>query len=112
MGALLPLWPQYFSFVLSSNDAPLSHSDPIVPVLLALLVLTLAAIIGGRLLTWVGQPAVLGELLAGLLLGNLGYLAALPGITVLREGDTLRKILLLWMGTLQFETETRSILSH
>jgi Kef-type K+ transport system membrane component KefB len=99
MGALLPLAPQYFSFVLSSNDAPLSHSDPIVPVLLALLVLTLAAIIGGRLLTWVGQPAVLGELLAGLLLGNLGYLAALPGITVLREGDTLRKIADLALST-------------
>jgi Kef-type K+ transport system membrane component KefB len=99
MGALLPLWPQYFSFVLSSGDAPLSHSDPIVPVLLALLVLTLAAIIGGRLLTWVGQPAVLGELLAGLLLGNLGYLAALPGITVLREGDTLRKIADLALST-------------
>jgi hypothetical protein len=38
------------------------------------------------------QPTVLGELLMGLLLGNLAYLLGNPGVTVLREGDNLRRI--------------------
>jgi len=38
------------------------------------------------------QPAVLGELLVGLLAGNLGYYFGNAGLTVLREGDNLRKI--------------------
>jgi Kef-type K+ transport system membrane component KefB len=38
------------------------------------------------------QPPVLGELVAGLLIGNLAYWLGNPGITVMREGDTLRRI--------------------
>jgi Kef-type K+ transport system membrane component KefB len=68
------------------------HSDPVVPVLLALVFLTLGAVIGGRLMTSIKQPAVLGELLVGLLAGNLGFLFGNAGLTVLREGDNLRKI--------------------
>src|SRR6516164_2546389 len=69
-----------------------SHSDPIVPVLLALVFLTLGAAIGGRLMTLIKQPSVLGELLVGMLAGNLGYWFCNQGLTVLREGDNLRKI--------------------
>lgn len=68
------------------------HSDPVVPILLALVFLTLGAVIGGRLMTLMKQPAVLGELLVGLLAGNLGFLFGNAGLTVLREGDNLRKI--------------------
>jgi Kef-type K+ transport system membrane component KefB len=68
------------------------HADPVVPILLALVFLTLGAVIGGRLMTWMKQPAVLGELLVGLLAGNCGYWFLNPGLTVLREGDNLRKI--------------------
>jgi len=50
-----------------------SHSDPVVPVLLALVFLTLGAVVGGRLMTLLKQPAVLGELLVGVIAGNLGY---------------------------------------
>jgi len=69
-----------------------SHSDPVVPILLALVFLTFGAALGGRLMTWMKQPAVLGELLAGLAAGNLGYFFGSKGITVLREGDTLRRV--------------------
>jgi Kef-type K+ transport system membrane component KefB len=69
-----------------------SHADPVVPILLALVVLTLAAVVGGQLMKWLRQPTVLGELLMGLLLGNLAYFLANPSVTVLREGDNLRKI--------------------
>jgi Na+:H+ antiporter len=69
-----------------------SHADPVVPVLLALVFVIVGAVIGGRLMTLVKQPAVLGELLVGVIAGNLGYRLGAPGLTVLREGDNLRKI--------------------
>ena len=47
------------------------HADPVTPVVLALTVILAAAKLGGDLATRVGQPAVLGELVAGVLLGNL-----------------------------------------
>lgn len=48
--------------------------DPSVPLLLNLVVILLAAKLMGHLGVLLGQPAVLGELCAGILLGNLGLL--------------------------------------
>lgn len=48
------------------------HSDPIAATVLALAVILIAAKLGGHLATLVRQPPVLGELLAGVVLGNLG----------------------------------------
>jgi len=67
-------------------ESSIGHSDPVVPILLALVFLTLGAVIGGRLMRLMKQPAVLGELLVGLLAGNLGFLFGNAGLTVLREG--------------------------
>ena len=47
------------------------HGDPVAPVALGLAVILVAAKLGGELATRLRQPAVLGELLAGLVLGNL-----------------------------------------
>lgn len=57
-----------------------SHADPSAPVVAALAVMLLFAKLGGDLATRLGQPAVLGELLMGVVLGNLtlvgiGFLA-------------------------------------
>ncbi len=41
---------------------------------------------------WIKQPAVLGELLVGLIAGNVGYYIGNPTLTVLREGDNLSRI--------------------
>jgi Kef-type K+ transport system membrane component KefB len=49
------------------------HEDPIAPVLLALAVILAAAKLGGELAVRFGQPAVLGELVAGIVLGNLHF---------------------------------------
>ena len=70
----------------------LSHADPVVPILIASIFITLGAALGGLLMKWLKQPAVLGELLVGLLAGNLGYYFGNPAITVLREGDNLSRI--------------------
>ncbi|MEU1151531.1 cation:proton antiporter [Streptomyces sp. NPDC005918] len=52
-------------------------SDPLLPVLLAVPVVVLACHAGGRAVRLLGQPPVIGEILAGILLGPslLGWLA-------------------------------------
>jgi Kef-type K+ transport system membrane component KefB len=47
------------------------HADPVAPTLLALILILASAKLGGELFERAGQPAVLGELLAGVILGNL-----------------------------------------
>src|SRR4029450_9817846 len=47
---------------------PAAHADPLASLLLALSVLLLIGKLGGELATRLGQPPVLGELLAGILL--------------------------------------------
>jgi len=54
----------------------MGHSD-VAPVILALAVILAGAKLGGDLATRLGQPAVLGELVTGVLLGNL-HLLGLP----------------------------------
>ncbi len=55
------------------------HPDPVAPLALSLVVMLVAAKLGGEVATRLGQPAVLGELLAGVLLGNL----SLAGLQIL-----------------------------
>ncbi len=81
-------WPSASSYA----NAGVSHSDPIVPILVASIAITLGAALGGYLMKWFKQPAVLGELLVGLLAGNLGYYFGNPTLTVLREGDNLSRV--------------------
>jgi Kef-type K+ transport system membrane component KefB len=52
-------------------SAGTGHADPIASVLLALALILGAAKLGGELAVRLGQPSVLGELLFGVLLGNL-----------------------------------------
>jgi Kef-type K+ transport system membrane component KefB len=47
------------------------HGDPVASVALWLVVILLAAKLGGELAVRIGQPSVLGELVAGVVLGNL-----------------------------------------
>lgn len=62
--------------VLVPSVAFASGEDPSIPLLLYLVVILLAAKVMGHFGVLLGQPAVLGELCAGILLGNL----ALAGI--------------------------------
>ena len=49
------------------------HPDPVAPVVAALGLLLLAGKLDGELATRAKQPAVLGELIAGIVLGNLSF---------------------------------------
>jgi Kef-type K+ transport system membrane component KefB len=55
-----------------ASAAATGHPDPIAAVALFLVVILVVAKLGGDLAARAGQPAVLGELLGGILLGNLG----------------------------------------
>jgi Na+:H+ antiporter len=70
----------------------LAHADPVVAILIASIFITMGASLGGLLMKKLNQPAVLGELLVGVLAGNLGYYLRFPTLTILREGDNLARI--------------------
>ncbi|MBM80684.1 MAG: sodium:proton antiporter [Planctomycetaceae bacterium] len=50
------------------------HADPVAPVLLAIVLILLLAKVGGDLFERIGMPAVLGELVVGIVLGNFALL--------------------------------------
>lgn len=104
--ALCPL-----SITASFAGGELSHADPIVPILIASIFITMGAAVGGLLMKWIRQPAVLGELLVGLLAGNLGYYFGSHTLTVLREGDNLAQISSLALtGPYSLAEATRQVL--
>ena len=67
------LWTTLFIFLAATPAwaAGSEHHDPVAPTLVALIVILAAAKIGSELFERLNQPAVLGELLAGVILGNL-----------------------------------------
>jgi Kef-type K+ transport system membrane component KefB len=73
--------------------ATAASGDPVAPILIALLLLALLAVLGGHVMRRLGQAAVLGELLVGVAVANLGYFFRQPLLTVLREGETIRRVL-------------------
>lgn len=70
------------------------HADPIAQVALHLAVILVAAKLGGELAVRLRQPAVLGEILAGLAVGNLGLVEIhfLGGIASDPAIDTLASL--------------------
>jgi Kef-type K+ transport system membrane component KefB len=70
--ASIALYPLLAAF---APDAA-GHADPIVRVLLALILILAVAKLGGEVAERIGMPAVLGELVGGVLLGNLVLLNA------------------------------------
>jgi Kef-type K+ transport system membrane component KefB len=64
----------------------------VAPILIALVLISIGAALGGRGMRKLGQPAVLGELLVGVLVANAAYAWGEPVMTVLREGETMMHI--------------------
>ena len=59
----------------SSQEGEIVHSDPIAPVILGLIVILLAAKLGGEIFEKLNQPAVLGELIFGMIIGNFALIS-------------------------------------
>jgi len=82
-------------------------SDPVTPVILALAVILVAAKLGGDLATRIGQPAVLGELVVGVLLGNAG-LVGIVWFGFIRADATIDVLSRLGVLILLFEVGLES----
>ncbi|AWN74784.1 cation:proton antiporter [Legionella anisa] len=86
----------YPVMVFASAGQP-THDDPIAFVLLGVTTIFFFAIIGRYTARRIHQPSVLGELVIGILIGNLFYYYGFPLAILLREGsaifDAVRQIL-------------------
>ncbi len=81
--------------------------DPIAPVILRLAIIIVAAKFGGDLAVRVGQPAVLGELVAGVLLGN-ATLVGFGGFEAVANDGTVDMLARLGVLILLFEVGLES----
>jgi Kef-type K+ transport system membrane component KefB len=89
------------------------HEDPIGPIVLKLAVILVAAKLGGELATRARQPSVLGELLAGVALGNpdLLVVTAVEGLHVDPAVNVLASLgVLLLLFEVGLESTVRDML--
>ena len=85
----------------------IAHADPIAFVALALAVILGMAKLGGHLAERIGQPPVLGELLVGVLLGNL-HLLGITGLEAVKANSTVDVLARLGVILLLFEVGLES----
>ena len=80
-----------------NGTAQLIHGDPIAPVILGVTAILMFAVIGRFAARRIGLPTAFGEVLIGILIGNLGWYFGVDLIVVLREGplvfDVVRQTL-------------------
>lgn len=85
LGILLPLT----SFAAMNTV----HFEPVSSVILWVTLIFLFGVIGRYLAELLGQPGVLGELLMGVLVGNICYYFGMPLAVILREGPAVFNIM-------------------
>ncbi|MCE5314158.1 MAG: cation:proton antiporter [Armatimonadota bacterium] len=82
--------------------------DPELPrVLLALIVILAAAKIGGDIMVRIGQPAVLGELIFGIIVGNL-YLVGFHGVSFIKDDKSIEMLSEIGVMLLLFQVGLES----
>ncbi len=91
----------------ASHDEGGGHGGPVLEILLALIVILLAAKLGGDVFERFGQPAVLGELIMGMIIGNL-YLIGLDVFEPFKHDITLEVLAELGVIILLFEVGLES----
>jgi hypothetical protein len=89
-----------------SSLAEGAHADPLLPLLMLLVTVLLAAKLGGEIAMRLGQPSVLGELLAGVVLA-IAHHAGLP-IPDLESSAVLDILARLGVVVLLFEVGLES----
>jgi len=88
--------------LIASTSLPIGGAvDPVAQVILSLAVVLVAAKLGGEVAERLGQPAVLGELLVGVLLGNLdlvgvSWVDTIPGNATIDVFAKIGAVLLLF----------------
>lgn len=87
------------------------HNDPIAPIILGVTGILFFAIMGRFAARKLGQPSVLGELLMGVMLGNLGYYFGSDLIILLRQGPEIFDIFQLTMAGQTMEQAATACIS-
>jgi len=103
---LVFLWPAF-----SAASPGGGHGDPVAPVALALVLVLTAAKLGGEIAVRLRQPAVLGELVAGVALGNLS-LFGYSGLDPLWPHASLDMLARLGVLLLLFEVGLESTIGQ
>jgi Kef-type K+ transport system membrane component KefB len=83
------------------------HSDPVAPVVLAVAIVLIVAKLGGDLAVRMGQPAVLGELVCGIVLGNMNLLG-FSGLEYLKSDPAVDMLARIGVLILLFEVGLES----
>jgi Kef-type K+ transport system membrane component KefB len=83
------------------------HGDPVASVVLSLVVILIAAKFGADVATRIGQPAVLGELVCGLVLGNITLLG-FPGFDHIKSDPFIDMLARIGVLLLLFEVGLES----
>jgi Kef-type K+ transport system membrane component KefB len=97
------------AFLLLAGDG--GHSDPVAHVVLYVALVLVAAKFGGDLAMRLGQPAVLGELLAGVVLGNLGW-AGVSAFEPIKNDASVDMLARLGVLVLLFEVGLESTVAQ
>ncbi|MFA6032822.1 MAG: cation:proton antiporter [Myxococcota bacterium] len=97
--------------IVAAASGGMQHGDPIAGVLLSLAVILVAAKLSGDLATRIGQPAVLGEMIAGILLGNL-CLAGFNSLEFIKHDVTVDMLARLGVIILLFEVGLESTVAQ
>ena len=87
------------------------HSDPVASVALSLLVIMVAAKLGADVAVRSGQPAVLGELIAGVVLGSLG-LTGFSGLEQVKTDPFIDMLARIGVLILLFEVGLESTVAQ
>jgi Kef-type K+ transport system membrane component KefB len=111
-----PIPPLAALLVFSASSTALAsdagqHADPVAPLAFALVLVLLSAKLVGELAVRLKQPAVLGELLAGVVLGNLS-LVGYGGLGHLAEDPYLDMLARLGVLVLLFEVGLESTIGQ
>ena len=86
-----------------------AHTDPLGRVLIVLALVLFLAKLGGYVAERVGQPSVLGELLVGVVLGNLAFVG-IESLEWIKSDTTLSLLANLGAVILLFEVGLESTL--
>ena len=88
LAAFVGLFP---ALALASPES--THADPVGPVILWVTAIFFFGVVGRYLARRLNQPGVLGELLMGVLVGNVCYFFGMQLAVVLREGSAIFSII-------------------
>lgn len=94
-----------------ASDTETASGDPIAKLILSLAIILIAAKLGGHFAARIGQPPVLGELLVGVILGNL-TLFGFSGLEYLKGNDAVDMLARLGVILLLFQVGLESTVAQ